>query len=72
MLGGSTKNTLRLRKISKDVFRGMHKMNVVQKKWGSVYEYCEYLGIGKFLGNFRHKYMHCLDVMERIKMDCLV
>ena len=72
MLGGLTKNTLRLRKLSGDGFGGMHKMSVVQKKWASVYEDCEYLGLGRFLG-FRHKYMHCgLGVMERLKMDCLV
>ena len=48
-------------------------MSVVQKKWASVYEDCEYLGLRRFLRKFKHKFMHCgIEVIERIKIDCLM
>ena len=71
MLEGLTKSTLRLRIFFWDGFEGMYKMRVVKKKWASVYEDCEYLGLRKLLGKFRHKYMHCnIGVMKGLKMDC--
>ena len=74
MLGDLTKNDLRLRKFSEDGFGGMHKMSVVQKKWASVYEDCEYLELrGVLRKKFRHKCMRCgLDIMAGFDWDCLI
>ena len=50
-------------------------MIVVQKKQENVYEDCEYLGLRRFLGEIRHKYMYGgLRVMERLKngLSCAI
>ena len=59
MLGLLDQKYLEVRKFSGDGFGGMHKMSVVQKKWASVYEDCEYLEYGGYLGKFQTQ-MHVL------------
>ena len=52
MLGLLNQKYLEVKRFSKDGFGGMHKMSIVRGESVNVYEDCEYLEYGGYLGKF--------------------